>query len=138
MTQVATVTRIINHTYAEVSILSESACSHDCEKCGGCGVESVTIMVQAENLLDAQPGQRVIVESSTAEVMYIVTLVYLLPMVALVLGGVIASLFTSAIGMQIAAAGVCMVFALIPAKRYDRLLREREKTSFIITKLLSS
>ena len=95
-------------------------------------------MVQAENPLDAQPGQRVIVESSTAEVMYIVTLVYLLPMVALVLGGVIASLFTSAIGMQIAAAVVCMVFALIPAKRYDRLLQEREKTSFIITKLLSS
>lgn len=137
MTQVATVKRIINRTYAEVSILRESACSHDCEKCGGCGTESVIIIVQAENPLDAQPGDRVIVESNTAEVMYIVILVYLLPMVALVLGGVIASLFTSATGIQIATAAVCMALALIPAKRYDRLLEERGKTSFIITKLLT-
>ncbi|WP_350339945.1 SoxR reducing system RseC family protein [Acutalibacter sp. JLR.KK004] len=64
-------------------------------------------------------------------------LVYLLPMVALVLGGVIASLFTSATGIQIATAAVCMALALIPAKRYDRLLEERGKTSFIITKLLT-
>lgn len=137
MTQVATVKRIINRTYAEVSILRESACGHDCEKCGGCGTESVTIIVQAENPLDAQPGDRVIVESNTAEVMYIVILVYLLPMVALVLGGVIASLFTSATGIQIATAAVCMALALIPAKRYDQLLEERGKTSFIITKLLT-
>ena len=137
MTRVATVERIINHTYAEVSILREAVCGHDCEKCGGCGAESITMIVQAENPLDAQPGERVIVESNTAEAMYIVALVYSLPTMALVLGGVITSLFTSATGIQIAAATVCMALALIPAKRYGRLLEERGKTSFIITKLLT-
>lgn len=136
MTQITTVEKIINHTYAEVSVLRASACGHDCEKCGGCGAESVTIMVQAKNPLDAQPGQKVIVESSTAEVMYMVTLVYLLPMTALVLGGVIMSLFTNITGIQISAAAVCMALALIPAKRYDQLLRKNGKTSFTIVRLV--
>lgn len=138
MTQVATVERLLDHSRAEVSIRRKSACGSDCAKCGGCGAESVTMTAQAKNLIGAQPGEQVLVESNTAEIMYIAVLVYLLPIAALVFGGILATLVTDRTAVQILITVLCMAAALIPAKRYDRKTRQSKETPLVITRVLSS
>ena len=54
MTQIATVERILDSGYAEISVPRKSACGHDCEECAGCGMTGASIYARAKNLPDAQ------------------------------------------------------------------------------------
>ena len=67
MTQIATVEKILNEGYAEVSVPRKSACGHDCEECAGCGVSGVSVYVKALNTVGARPGQKVVVESANQQ-----------------------------------------------------------------------
>ena len=49
MTQIATVEKILNEGYAEVSVPRKSACGHDCEECAGCGVTGTAVHARARN-----------------------------------------------------------------------------------------
>ncbi len=64
MTQIATVERILDADYAEISVPRKSACGHDCEECAGCGVTGTAVQAKASNPIGAQPGQKVVVEST--------------------------------------------------------------------------
>lgn len=65
MTQIATVEKLLPGGYAEISVPRKSACGHDCEECAGCGMTGAAIRARAKNNADAQPGDKVVVESST-------------------------------------------------------------------------
>lgn len=59
MVQTAKVTRILPGGRAEVSVKRQSACGHDCSKCGGGCSElmvSSTVSVVAANGIGAQPA----------------------------------------------------------------------------------
>ena len=71
MTQIATVERIINSQYAEISVPRKSACGHDCEECAGCGVTGAAVHAKAANPIDARPGQKVVVQSDTQKMLRI-------------------------------------------------------------------
>ena len=86
MTQIATVERILDSDHAEISVPRKSACGHDCEECAGCGVTGAAVHAKASNPIGAQPGQKVVVESSTKKMLHIVALVYLTPVVLFLLG----------------------------------------------------
>ena len=75
MTQIATVERILDDTYAEISVPRKSACGHDCEECAGCGVSGISFYVNALNTGGARPGQNVVVESETKKMQNIVNFV---------------------------------------------------------------
>ena len=79
MTQIATVEKILSEGYAEVSVPRKSACGHDCEECAGCGVTGAAVHARARNPIGAQPGQKVVVESSTEKLMGIILGYSLLP-----------------------------------------------------------
>ncbi len=135
MTQVATVERIINEDYAEVSVPRKSACGHDCEECAGCGVTGAAVHARAANPIGAQPGQKVVVESSTQKMLSIVVLVYAIP-VALFLLGYLAAFFLGAgLPFQYGAAGLGFLSGILFAIRYDRRLRARGGLSFTIVRL---
>ena len=72
MIQTAKVTRVLDNGTAEVAAKRQSACGHDCSKCGGGCSElmvSSTVSVVASNPVRAMPGDMVRVESSTGGVL---------------------------------------------------------------------
>ena len=75
MTQIATVEKLLPGGYAEISVPRKSACGHDCEECAGCGMTGAAIRARAKNNADAQPGDKVVVESSTKKLLGVVALV---------------------------------------------------------------
>ncbi len=86
MTQIATVERIIDQNHAEISVPRKSACGHDCEECAGCGVTGAAVRAKALNVIGAQPGEKVVVESDTDKMLRIICLVYLTPVVLFLAG----------------------------------------------------
>ena len=147
MTQIATVERILDADHAEISVPRKSACGHDCEECAGCGVTGAAVHARASNPIGARPGQKVVVESSTKNMLRIVVLVYLIPVVLFLAGYVIMSLLTDSVAAQyvcllytsdaaqyvVAAAGFAagIVFAIF----YDRRLRARGGLTFNIVRV---
>ena len=119
MTQIATVERILDAQRAEISVPRKSACGHDCEECAGCGVTGAAVRAKALNPIGAQPGQKVVVESSTKKMLHIVMLVYLTPIVLFLVGYIFYQ------NCYVAAA--LMVFSVkFPAIRTRQIIEKRK------------
>ena len=127
MTQIATVERILDADHAEISVPRKSACGHDCEECAGCGVPGAAV--------HARPGQKVVVESSTKNMLRIVVLVYLIPVVLFLAGYVIMSLLTDSVAAQYAVAAAGFAAGIVFAIFYDRRLRARGGLTFNIVRV---
>ena len=135
MTQIATVERILDPDHAVISVPRKSACGHDCEECAGCGVTGAAVKARAENPIGAQPGQKVVVESSTQKMLGIVALVYAIPVALFLIGYLAAFALGAGVGVQYAVAGAGFVLGILFAIRYDRRLRARGGLSFTIVRL---
>ena len=135
MTQIATVERILNPGYAEISVARQSACGHDCESCAGCGVTGTAVRARAANPIGAMPGQRVVVRSSTGHLLGIAALVYLLPVALFLTGFSVAAALTSHTAAQYGAAVMGFALGILPAVLYDRRLRADGGLSFTIVRL---
>ncbi len=79
MTQSAIVKRILGNGYAEVHVEREAACGKSCASCAGGCADKQIISVNARNLVQARPGQRVVIESSTKGILGAAMLVYFVP-----------------------------------------------------------
>ena len=82
MQQTATVTKLLPGNKAELTVHRQTACGHDCTKCGGCG-ELVTkpIVVIANNSIGADIGDCVMITGSSKQVLGLAAIVYLVPFV---------------------------------------------------------
>ena len=134
MPQIATVERILDAGHAEISVPRKSACGHDCEECAGCGVTGA-VHARALNPIGAEPGQKVVVESSTKKMLRIVALVYLIPVALFFLGYLAALAATSSVAVQYTAAAAGFLLGVLGAVAYDRRLRARGGLSFTIVRL---
>ena len=135
MTQIATVERIIDSRYAEISVPRKSACGHDCEECAGCGVSGAAVHAKAANPIGALPGQKVVVESSTQKMLGIVAFVYLIPVALFLAGYLLAALVTVSVAVQYTIAIAAFLAGIGFAVLYDRRLKARGGISFTIVKL---
>lgn len=135
MTQIATIEKILNDGYAEISVPRKSACGHDCEDCAGCGVTGAAVHARARNPIGAQPGQQVVVESSTEKLMGIVLLVYMVPVVLFFLGYGLGYFLGAGEGMRAAVGGLGFLLGGIPAVLYDRRIRRQGGIVFRIVRL---
>ena len=133
MTQIATVEKDLGGGYAEVSVPRKSACGHDCEECAGCGMTGAAIKARARNDIGAQPGDKVVVESSTKKIFGVVALVYVLPVVLFLLGYFLSEGLAE--GMRYAIAVATFVVSLIPCVLYDRHARKKELLTYQIMRL---
>lgn len=133
MTQVATVEKDLGGGYAEVSVPRKSACGHDCEECAGCGMTGAAIKARARNDIGAQPGDKVVVESSTKKIFGVVALVYVLPVVLFLLGYFLSEGLAE--GMRYAIAVATFVVSFIPCVLYDRHARKKELLTYQIMRL---
>lgn len=134
MTQIATVEKILDGDYAEISVPRKSACGHDCEECAGCGVTGAAVHARAANPIGARPGQKVVVESSTQKMLSIVALVYLTPIVLFLAGYLIAGFWGSA-ALQYTVAAAGFAAGIAAAVGYDRRLKKQGGLSFTIKRL---
>ena len=134
MTQIATVEEILNGGYARISVPRKSACGHDCEECAGCGMTGAAIYATAKNPVGAQPGQKVVVESSTKKLLGVVALVYLLPVVFFLLGYFLSEGLTEPVRYAIAIASAALT--VIPIVLYDRYARRNETLTYTILRLI--
>ena len=86
MTQIATVEKKLEPGFVEISVPRKSACGHDCEECAGCGMTGAAIHARASDPIGVEPGDKVVVQSETKKLLGVVALVYLLPVIAFLLG----------------------------------------------------
>ena len=133
MTQIATVEKDLGGGYAEVSVPRKSACGHDCEECAGCVMTGAAIKARARNDIGAQPGDKVVVESSTKKIFGVVALVYVLPVVLFLLGYFLSEGLAE--GMRYAIAVATFVVSFIPCVLYDRHARKKELLTYQIMRL---
>ena len=62
-----------------VSVIREGACGGNCSACGGCG--GTVIKTAAKNRVNAEVGDRVLLESDSKTVLMTAFLLYILPVV---------------------------------------------------------
>ena len=134
MTQIATVEEILSGGYALISVPRKSACGHDCEQCAGCGMTGAAIKAKAKNVIGAQPGQKVIVESSTQKLLGVVALVYLLPVVFFLMGYFLSEGLSESVRYVIAIAAAALT--MIPIVLYDRHARRTDALTYTIMRLI--
>ena len=136
MVQTAKVTRILPGGRAEVSVKRQSACGHDCSKCGGGCSElmvSSTVSVIAANAIGAMPGDMVTVESSTKGVLGAAVMVYVVPFLLFFVGYFAAAALGLPGGGSAAVGGAGFVLGLLLAMAWDRRVRREKAISFRIT-----
>lgn len=136
MTQTAQVKRRYPDGTAEVAVVRQGACAHDCSECGGCMTAAQpTVTALAQNLVGAKEGQLVVVETENAQLMGIIAFVYLVPMLLLVAGYLAAQSFGLSEGWSILAGAGAFAVGMALVVVLDRLVKKRKALQFKIISL---
>lgn len=136
MTQKAFVRKQLPGGRVEVVVHRQSACSHNCADCAGCGsmIHQDNVTAVADDPLGASVGQTVTVESSSGKVLSLAALLYLLPFVGLFA----AYLLLGGMGEGIAALGAIgafLVVLLAVCLPLDRYLKRHKTVTFKVVAL---
>ena len=91
------------------------------------------VKARAKNSVGAQPGDKVVVESSTKKIFGVVALVYVLPVVLFLLGYFLSEGLTESLRYAIAIGA--FVVSFIPCVLYDRHARKKELLTYQILRL---
>lgn len=92
MTQEAVVTKLLPRGMAEVAVKRTTACGGNCGSCESCVFEN-QMKTPALNRLQAQPGQKVMIESQSSKIFKAAFLVYVLPLLFFLAAYAIAAAF---------------------------------------------
>lgn len=133
MTQIATVEKNLGPGFVEISVPRKSACGHDCEECAGCGMTGAAIHARASDPVGVKPGDKVVVQSETKKLLGVVALVYLLPVLAFLLGYFLSEGLAESTRYIIAIAAA--IAAFIPSIFYDRYAKRHEVLTYTVVRL---
>ena len=138
MIQTAKVLSVLADGRAMVVVKRQSACGHDCSKCGGgCAELAVlpTVTVVAENLAKAMVGDTVTVVSSSKKILGAAVLVYMVPLALFLLGYCVVG--AMGLGDALCAAVGIAGFVLggLGAVFHDRQTRKKSAIQFAITSI---
>ena len=128
MTQEAIVTRRLPDGMAEVVVTRGTACGSNC---GNCIFQS-ELKTPANNLIDAQPGQRVIIQSKSSKIFGAALLVYILPIVMILLGYFIAYSAGASEGICILASFIGLLLGAVIIVISQRIKKTQNITFDII------
>lgn len=127
MEQKAQVVRRIDDRTAMVTVTRKSACSGDCHTCHGCPHPDETVVVRADNLIGAEAGDWVIVESATGRVLLLAMLLYIMPLILFFAGYFVSgggeSRRALVGGLAFAAGLTVCVLVSRSMKKHDREMR---------------
>ena len=133
MTQIAKVEKKLEPGFVEISVPRKSACGHDCEECAGCGMTGAAIHARASDPVGVKPGDKVVVQSETKKLLGVVALVYLLPVLAFLLGYFLSEGLAESTRYIIAIAAA--IAAFIPSIFYDRYAKRHEVLTYTVVRL---
>ncbi len=133
MTQIATVEKNLEPGFVEISVPRKSACGHDCEECAGCGMTGAAIRARASDPVGVHPGDKVVVQSETKKLLGVVALVYVLPVIAFLLGYFLSEGLAESTRYIIAIAAAAAAF--IPSIFYDRYAKRHEILTYTVVRL---
>lgn len=133
MTQDAIVTRILDKDRAEIVVTRGTACGANCGNCESCMFDS-QVKADARNLINARPGQKVIISSKSSRVYSAAILVYVVPMVLLVLGYVLAYNLGTSEGICILASFIGLVMGAVIIVLNHKSWKEKNPITFDIIK----
>lgn len=139
MIQTATVREVLGHGRAMIEVRRQSACGHDCSKCGGGCSELMaksTVVAMAENLCRADVGDTVQVESDSRQILGIAAVVYFVPIITFFLGYFLGTGFDMGEGAAIGGGCLGFVLGLIPALLMNRKVKRDKQVSFKITAIV--
>ena len=100
MTQNAVVTKIIDRRTAEVEVERGTACGGNCGSCESCMFQT-ELHVEARNLIQAKPGQKVVISSKSSRIFGAAFLVYIMPLLFFFAGYAVAALAGAGEGIRI-------------------------------------
>lgn len=120
MTQVATVEKLLQGGKAEVTVTRQSACSHDCASCPGCGAGGRVIRAVAVDCIGVQEGDQVILYSRDGSVLGAAAAVYLLPLLFFLVGYSL-SVRAESLPLKVLVVLAFTALGVLPALLLDRL-----------------
>ena len=110
MTQEAVVTKLLPNQMAEVAVARTTACGGSCGSCESCIFQG-EIKTVARNLIDARPGQKVVIASKSSSVFGAAALVYVMPIVLFILGYALAYLLGASEGLCVAVSFAALILS---------------------------
>lgn len=110
MTQDAVVVKLLPHDMAEVAVTRGTACGGNCGSCESCMFQS-ELRTEARNLIQAKPGQRVVIESKSSRIFGAAILVYVMPLLFFLAGYLIASAACAGEGLCILVSFACLLLS---------------------------
>ena len=134
MTQTATVAAVQVPGVVRVTVARQSACSHDCSTCAGCGAVPGSITVLAKTDLDLTPGDLVELYSRSSRILPIAALVYLGPVILFLMGYLLPQGVSEA-GRGLLG-GIGFVLGLALAVLADRRLRRNGGAGYRVVRKL--
>jgi len=99
-------------------------------------MEHPDLTVKASNLIAAQAGDMVLVESSSKQILSMAAVVYLLPFALLIAGYLVASALGAAENLSILAGGVCFLASFLISLAMNRSA-QRRAVQFSIVQILN-
>lgn len=134
MTNYAVVTKLLPEGKAEIEVVRQSACGGNCASCGGCSKNNIMKAV-AINKVNAQPGQRVLIESSSSRIFSAVALVYVMPLVFFVASYIIAAAQGLSEGKCILVSFAALAFSAVILVLSQKLKKNKDEIIFNIIEI---
>ena len=136
MLQEASVLKRLNKHTAQIMVIRQSACGHDCSNCqGGCSPRH-NLVVNAQNDIGASEGDFVEIQSSSRKVLLAAILVYLPPVFLLILFYLIADGISSTHWIPGVAGAFGFLTGIMLGIVFDRRNRRKNTISFEIIRIL--
>lgn len=129
MKQIATVARVIDDVTAEVTVVRQSACAHDCADCAGCGSKPSAITVQARCPFPVSVGDKVELFSDNRVLGY-AALVYLVPLVLFLAGYILPPELSQPLRFLCGSVG--FLAGVLLAVLCDRIVKRRNAVTYQI------
>jgi len=134
MTNYGVVTKVFPDGKAEIEVVRQSACGGNCASCGGCAQKNIMTAV-ANNKINAQPGQRVLIESSSSKIFSAVALVYVMPLIFFVASYIIAASQGVSEGKCILISFAALLFSAVVLVVSQKLKKNGEEVIFNIIEI---
>ena len=112
MTQDAIVVRVLPNSMAEVVVTRSTACGSNCGSCESCIFQS-ELKTLAKNHIDAKPGQKVVISSSSRKIYSAAILVYIMPLLFFLLGFAVSSLLGASEGLSVLVSFLSLILSAV-------------------------
>lgn len=131
MTQDAVVIRLLPRNMAEVAVTRGTACGGNCGSCESCMFQS-ELRTEARNLIQAKPGQKVVIESKSSRIFGAAILVYVMPLLFFLAGYALAAVLDAGEGVRILVSFASLLLSAAILVLSQRLKKEKKAITFDI------